>query len=147
MFQDRDIFGTATQSIDSKNRLVLPKFCGAEENDEVIVYQEEDFLSIYQKKYFLDSISKVNFLNNKSFDDFLTKKAIYDLKFARVLMQSRVDKYRRIQLSKEIVLKYSLIRISDQDVNNSVLLKGAWDHVNVFLDTEHMNRSLKLLKR
>ena len=50
MFHETELIDTKTETIDNKNRISLPEFTKAEENETLVLYKEDNFFSIYSKK-------------------------------------------------------------------------------------------------
>ena len=129
------IIGISEQALDNKNRIILPKFSNASKGDEVILFQEESYFSIYDIHYF---IQKIDFLKKSELLDlknFLVLKRKYDDIMSNVLTKCCVDGQRRILLPQLIVDYYQL--------NNSVVVRGAIDHINVFKSDRLFTKNLK----
>lgn len=124
MFGDIKMIGIAEQNLDEKNRIILPKFTNASKGDEVVLFQEKEYFSIYHLDYLiqkLDSLEKNELTDLKSF---LILKRKYDEIMLNIFSKSTVDGQKRIHLPQQVVDDYQL--------NNSVIVRGAIDHVNIF---------------
>ena len=124
MFGDIKMIGIAEQNQYEKNRIILPKFTNASKGDEVVLFQEKENFSIYHLDYLiqkLDSLEKNELTDLKSF---LILKRKYDEIMLNIFSKSTVDGQKLIPLPQQVVDDYQL--------NNSVIVRGAIDHVNIF---------------
>ncbi len=135
MFKTSNIFGTVKRSIDVKNSIIIPTFTDVDSGDYLVTYRDDSFYSIYELDYFLNLIPFCNKNELKDMKSFLENKKHLDYYFINVMSVNEVDNQKRILLPKEVVDAYGN--------GHQVILNGAWDHLNIFKDEDHMQRILK----
>ena len=144
MFRSDNLIGFSKVVMDEKNRIVVPSFTGASSGDELLLYGDDGYLSIYEKQYLLNCFS--NFCDMKSdlkLGFFDNKKCLDDI-FFNVLGSVTVDMQKRICLPQYII-DYYLFKQGNNNQNgsNHIIVKGAWNHINLYSDSI---KSRKLVK-
>ena len=124
MFGGDMIIGISEQSLDNKNRIILPKFTGASYEDELVLFQEEDNFSVYHMNYLIQKLGLLEKNELLDLKSFLVLKRRYDEIMSNVFAKCSVDRQKRILLPQLVVDYYQL--------SHSVIIRGAIDHVNVF---------------
>lgn len=135
MFKQSNIIGTVKRNIDEKDRIILPTFTDVDSGDYLVTYRDDSFYSIYALSYFLHLIPSCDKTELKNLKTFLENKRVLDNYFINVMSVNKVDDQKRILLPQEIV--------DDYGNGHQVILNGAWDHLNIFKDEDHMIRLLK----
>ena len=130
--------GVSLASMDSKNRITLPKSMIFNENDKVILLEDFNILSMYHEEYFMRVIEQLDKNELHEFKDFLILKRQYDTLLSNVLARGCIDKQRRILIPKLIADSYQL--------KDSVFICGAYDHINIFKDKETFQKSKNRVK-
>jgi len=119
MFGENIILGQAEASLDGKNRIILPKFTGAEEGDKLVIVDEIDFLSIYSEEVFTKQIELLEAELNQSQN--ITELRRNNLRllryYRRILKRVTCDKYHKINLG--------LVKNN----KNKIICIGAKDHL------------------
>ena len=132
MFYNENIIGVTQVVIDTRNRFIVPSFTGVSFGDELLLYGDNGFLSIYEKQCLLDCFYSLQ--SNKGIENFYQQKASYDSFFDGVLGSVVVDRQNRICLSQCVVDFYRLCHYDENNkkIAGPILVKGAWDHINIF---------------
>lgn len=89
MFGEKTMYGNAIVKADHSNRIFLPPFTYAQENDEVIVMQHDDYLEIESEESINLLIDDINKLINETDDEKTVK-----------LLRRKLDKLLMIIIKK-----------------------------------------------
>ena len=135
MFGETSIIGSKTISLDKKNRIIIPKFTGAEPKDRIITR-----LNFYQNKLFIESIEQYQ-ETSKQFEEFLksmqekgkisnTEKRQYQRYFYGVLS----NPYEELDSQRRMVLNCSIIK--NLKLFDSVFVIGRECHLELYPNEE-----------
>ena len=148
MFQCEDLFGTITNTIDYKNRIVVPSFTGVVPQNKLLLFQDNDFFSIYSYHYFIQKVKK-HYLGELEHANFLEEKHIIDAAYSHVLATVIVDLHNRIQIPKFVIDYYRLVQFDEMGkrLSSNVIVSGCNDHINVFRDRKTFDTFVRSKKR
>jgi division/cell wall cluster transcriptional repressor MraZ len=135
MFGSSIIVGSKTISLDKKNRIIIPKFTGAEPKDRIITR-----LNFYRNKLFIESIEQYQ-ETSKQFEEFLksmqekgkissTEKRQYQRYFYGVLS----NPYEELDSQRRMVLNCSIIK--NLKLYDSVFVIGRESHLELYSNEE-----------
>ena len=131
MFGEKIILGNAKCKVDTKGRILLPKFTYSEKDDEIVLSSDDNGIILLNNIVCLKR--RINELekNMSSESDERLIKSLND-KLERLYFScisvSKVDSQRRLIISVSTRMEY--------DINDSVILQGCKDHLKMFNSDE-----------
>lgn len=136
MFGEESLFFITTVKLDNKNRMSIPSKTKIEPHEKIILFDNEDYISIYSDSYvdkFCDNLVKARLKAISRNDTNEALKLNYQLKYYNlfILAKLKVDNQRRIVLSKNIKDRF--------EYQNSIILQGEYDHINIFRNEDEFN--------
>lgn len=137
MFGENGIFGKSYHTMDTKNRIILPKDTNREENDELGFYKENELtFRIYNLKTLKEKIEKYN--QQQDSDTKKYEQLINDITM-RIIATGNVDAQFRTSIPKVLVDEYKL--------EKSLIFHGGYDHLKIFKNEEMYNEYVKSLQK
>lgn len=127
MFGEKIILGNAKCKVDTKGRILLPKFTYSEKDDEIVLSSDDNGIILLNNIVCLKR--RINELekNMSSESDERLIKSLND-KLERLYFScisvSKVDSQRRLIIPVSTRMEY--------DINDSVILQGCKDHLKMF---------------
>ena len=99
MFGEESIYGQSIIHLDDKNRIILPKYTGAEKGDKLVIVRKKGYLSVEREDILDSKIKELERLCLKSVDSEKTK---YEIEFYKmcssILKKVTCDSQGRITL-------------------------------------------------
>lgn len=142
MFGEKIILGNAKCKVDTKGRILLPKFTYSEKDDEIVLSSDDNGIILLNNIVCLKR--RINELekNMSSESDERLIKSLND-KLERLYFScisvSKVDSQRRLIIPVSTRMEY--------DINDSVILQGCKDHLKMFNSDEAYNNYKMMLKQ
>ena len=137
MFGENGIFGKTYHTMDSKNRIILPKDTNREVNDVLAYYKENEFtFRIYNLKTIKKQIE--NYRKEQIYDIEKYEYLINDLTM-RIIATGSIDSQFRTTIPNIIMEEYKL--------GKSLIFHGGSDHLKIFKDEETYNQYVKSLQK
>ena len=141
MFGDNGIYGKSYHTMDTKNRIIIPKDTCVEEKEQMCFYKENEItFSIYSLKTIKKEILrlKTRIQRCKHEDIEKNQKVLNDF-IMRIIDYTHVDAQRRMVIPNAIVNEYKL--------EKSLIFHGGSDHLKIFKDEETYDKYVKSLKK
>lgn len=142
MFGENIILGNAKCKVDTKGRILLPKFTYSEKDDEIVLSSDDNGIILLNNIVCLKR--RINELekNMSSESDERLIKSLND-KLERLYFScisvSKVDSQRRLIISVSTRMEY--------DINDSVILQGCKDHLKMFNSDESYQNYKMMIKQ
>lgn len=142
MFGEKIILGNAKCKVDTKGRILLPKFTYSEKDDEIVLSSDDNGIILLNNIVCLKR--RINELekNMSSESDERLIKSLND-KLERLYFScisvSKVDSQRRLIIPVSTRMEY--------DINDSVILQGCKDHLKMFNSDESYQNYKMMLKQ
>lgn len=142
MFGEKIILGNAKCKVDTKGRILLPKFTYSEKDDEIVLSSDDNGIILLNNIVCLKR--RINELekNMSSESDERLIKSLND-KLERLYFScisvSKVDSQRRLIIPVSTRMEY--------DINNSVILQGCKDHLKMFNSDESYQNYKMMIKQ
>lgn len=142
MFGEKIILGNAKCKVDTKGRILLPKFTYSEKDDEIVFSSDDNGIILLNNIVCLKR--RINELekNMSSESDERLIKSLND-KLERLYFScisvSKVDSQRRIIIPVSTRMEY--------DINDSVILQGCKDHLKMFNSDESYQNYKMMIKQ
>lgn len=142
MFGEKIILGNAKCKVDTKGRILLPKFTYSEKDDEIVLSSDDNGIILLNNIVCLKR--RINELekNMSSESDERLIKSLNDklekLYFSCISV-SKVDSQRRLIIPVSTRMEY--------DINNSVILQGCKDHLKMFNSDESYQNYKMMIKQ
>lgn len=142
MFGEKIILGNAKCKVDTKGRILLPKFTYSEKDDEIVLSSDDNGIILLNNIVCLKR--KINELekNMSSESDERLIKSLND-KLERLYFScisvSKVDSQRRLIIPVSTRMEY--------DINDSVILQGCKDHLKMFNSDESYQNYKMMIKQ
>lgn len=142
MFGEKIILGNAKCKVDTKGRILLPKFTYSEKDDEIVL--SSDYNGIILLNNIVCLKRRINELekNMSSESDERLIKSLND-KLERLYFScisvSKVDSQRRLIIPVSTRMEY--------DINDSVILQGCKDHLKMFNSDESYQNYKMMIKQ
>ena len=99
MFGEKGIYGKSIIHVDDKNRIIMPKYTGAEAGDKLLIVKCDGYLALHRVEEFEEII--------KQKEKELSEKELLEF-FSSILKQSECDKQLRIPLGDAVECKAEL---------------------------------------
>lgn len=141
MFGEKIILGNAKCKVDTKGRILLPKFTYSEKDDEIVLSSDDNGIILLNNIVCLKR--RINELekNMSSESDERLIKSLND-KLERLYFScisvSKVDSQRRLIIPVSTRMEY--------DINDSVILQGCKDHLKMFNSDESYQNYKMMIK-
>lgn len=142
MFGEKIILGNAKCKVDTKGRILLPKFTYSEKDDEIVLSSDDNGIILLNNIVCLKR--RINELekNMSSESDERLIKSLND-KLERLYFScisvSKVDSQRRLIIPVSTRMEY--------DINDSVILQGCKDHLKMFNSDESYQNYKMIIKQ
>ncbi len=142
MFGEKIILGNAKCKVDTKGRILLPKFTYSEKDDEIVLSSDDNGIILLNNIVCLKR--RINELekNMSSESDERLIKSLNDklekLYFSCISV-SKVDSQRRLIIPVSTRMEY--------DINDSVILQGCKDHLKMFNSDESYQNYKMMIKQ
>ena len=142
MFGEKIILGNAKCKVDTKGRILLPKFTYSEKDDEIVLSSDDNGIILLNNIVCLKR--RINELekNMSSESDERLIKSLND-KLERLYFScisvSNVDSQRRLIIPVSTRMEY--------DINDSVILQGCKDHLKMFNSDESYQNYKMMIKQ
>lgn len=142
MFGEKIILGNAKCKVDTKGRILLPKFTYSEKDDEIVLSSDDNGIILLNNIVCLKR--RINELekNMSSESDERLIKSLND-KLERLYFScisvSKVDSQRRLIIPVSTRIEY--------DINDSVILQGCKDHLKMFNSDESYQNYKMMIKQ
>ncbi len=142
MFGEKIILGNAKCKVDTKGRILLPKFTYSEKDDEIVLSSDNNGIILLNNIVCLKR--RINELekNMSSESDERLIKSLND-KLERLYFScisvSKVDSQRRLIIPVSTRMEY--------DINDSVILQGCKDHLKMFNSDESYQNYKMMIKQ
>ncbi len=142
MFGENIILGNAKCKVDTKGRILLPKFTYSEKDDEIVLSSDDNGIILLNNIVCLKR--RINELekNMSSESDERLIKSLND-KLERLYFScisvSKVDSQRRLIIPVSTRMEY--------DINDSVILQGCKDHLKMFNSDESYQNYKMMIKQ
>lgn len=142
MFGEKIILGNTKCKVDTKGRILLPKFTYSEKDDEIVLSSDDNGIILLNNIVCLKR--RINELekNMSSESDERLIKSLND-KLERLYFScisvSKVDSQRRLIISVSTRMEY--------DINDSVILQGCKDHLKMFNSDESYQNYKMMIKQ
>lgn len=142
MFGEKIILGNAKCKVDTKGRILLPKFTYSEKDDEIVLSSDDNGIILLNNIVCLKR--RINELekNMSSESDERLIKSLNDklerLYFSCIFV-SKVDSQRRLIIPVSTRMEY--------DINDSVILQGCKDHLKMFNSDEPYQNYKMMIKQ
>lgn len=142
MFGEKIILGNAKCKVDTKGRILLPKFTYSEKDDEIVLSSDDNGIILLNNIVCLKR--RINELekNMSSESDERLIKSLND-KLERLYFScisvSKVDSQRRLIIPVSTRMEY--------DINDSVILQGCKDHLKMFNSDESYQNYKIMIKQ
>jgi len=142
MFGEKIILGNAKCKVDTKGRILLPKFTYSEKDDEIVLSSDDNGIILLNNIVCLKR--RINELekNMSSENDERLIKSLND-KLERLYFScisvSKVDSQRRLIIPVSTRMEY--------DINDSVILQGCKDHLKMFNSDESYQNYKMMIKQ
>lgn len=142
MFGEKIILGNAKCKVDTKGRILLPKFTYSEKDDEIVLSSDDNGIILLNNIVCLKR--RINELekNMSSESDERLIKSLND-KLERLYFScisvSKVDSQRRLIIPVSTRMEY--------DINDSVILQGCKDHLKIFNSDESYQNYKMMIKQ
>ncbi len=142
MFGEKIILGNAKCKVDTKGRILLPKFTYSEKDDEIVLSNDDNGIILLNNIVCLKR--RINELekNMSSESDERLIKSLND-KLERLYFScisvSKVDSQRRLIIPVSTRMEY--------DINDSVILQGCKDHLKMFNSDESYQNYKMMIKQ
>lgn len=142
MFGEKIILGNAKCKVDTKGRILLPKFTYSEKDDEIVLSSDDNGIILLNNIVCLKR--RINELekNMSSESDERLIKSLND-KLERLYFScisvSKVDSQRRLIIPVSTRMEY--------DINDSVILQGCKDHLKMFNSDESYQNYKMMIKQ
>lgn len=142
MFGEKIILGNAKCKVDTKGRILLPKFTYSEKDDEIVLSNDDNGIILLNNIVCLKR--RINELekNISSESDERLIKSLND-KLERLYFScisvSKVDSQRRLIIPVSTRMEY--------DINDSVILQGCKDHIKMFNSDESYQNYKMMIKQ
>lgn len=142
MFGENIILGNAKCKVDTKGRILLPKFTYSEKDDEIVLSSDDNGIILLNNIVCLKR--RINELekNMSSESDERLIKSLNDklekLYFSCISV-SKVDSQRRLIIPVSTRMEY--------DINDSVILQGCKDHLKMFNSDESYQNYKMMIKQ
>lgn len=142
MFGEKIILGNAKCKVDTKGRILLPKFTYSEKDDEIVLSSDDNGIILLNNIVCLKR--RINELekNISSESDERLIKSLND-KLERLYFScisvSKVDSQRRLIIPVSTRMEY--------DINDSVILQGCKDHLKMFNSDESYQNYKMMIKQ
>lgn len=142
MFGEKIILGNAKCKVDTKGRILLPKFTYSEKDDEIVLSSDDNGIILLNNIVCLKR--RINELekNMSSESDERLIKSLND-KLERLYFScisvSKVDSQRRLIVPVSTRMEY--------DINDSVILQGCKDHLKMFNSDESYQNYKMMIKQ
>ena len=141
MFGDNGIYGKSYHTMDTKNRVIIPKDTCVEDKEQMCFYKENEItFSIYSLKTIKKEILrlKTRIQRCKHEDIEKNQKVLNDF-IMRIIDYTHVDAQRRMVIPIDIVNEYKL--------EKNLIFHGGSDHLKIFKDEETYDKYVKSLKK
>lgn len=142
MFGEKIILGNAKCKVDTKGRILLPKFTYSEKDDEIVLSSDDNGIILLNNIVCLKR--RINELekNMSSESEERLIKSLND-KLERLYFScisvSKVDSQRRLIIPVSTRMEY--------DINDSVNLQGCKDHLKMFNSDESYQNYKMMIKQ
>lgn len=142
MFGEKIILGNAKCKVDTKGRILLPKFTYSEKDDEIVLSSDDNGIILLNNIVCLKR--RINELekNMSSESDERLIKSLND-KLERLYFScisvSKVDSQRRLIIPVSTRMEY--------DINDSIILQGCKDHLKMFNSDESYQNYKMMIKQ
>lgn len=142
MFGENIILGNAKCKVDTKGRILLPKFTYSEKDDEIVLSSDDNGIILLNNIVCLKR--RINELE-KNISSESAERLIKSLndKLERLYFScisvSKVDSQRRIIIPVSTRMEY--------DINDSVILQGCKDHLKMFNSDESYQNYKMMIKQ
>lgn len=142
MFGEKIILGNAKCKVDTKGRILLPKFTYSEKDDEIVLSSDDNGIILLNNIVCLKR--RINELekNMSSESDERLIKSLND-KLERLYFScisvSKVDSQRRLIIPVSTRMEY--------DINDLVILQGCKDHLKMFNSDESYQNYKMMIKQ
>lgn len=142
MFGEKIILGNAKCKVDTKGRILLPKFTYSEKDDEIVLSSDDNGIILLNNIVCLKR--RINELekNMSSESDERLIKSLND-KLERLYFScisvSKVDSQRRLIIPVSTRMEY--------DINDSVILQGCKDRLKMFNSDESYQNYKMMIKQ
>ena len=142
MFGEKIILGNAKCKVDTKGRILLPKFTYSEKDDEIVLSSDDNGIILLNNIVCLKR--RINELekNMSSESDERLIKSLND-KLERLYFScisvSKVDSQKRLIIPVSTRMEY--------DINDSVILQGCKDHLKMFNSDESYQNYKMMIKQ
>lgn len=142
MFGEKIILGNAKCKVDTKGRILLPKFTYSEKDDEIVLSSDDNGIILLNNIVCLKR--RINELekNMSSENDERLIKSLND-KLERLYFScisvSKVDSQRRLIIPVSTRMEY--------DINDAVILQGCKDHLKMFNSDESYQNYKMMIKQ
>lgn len=142
MFGEKIILGNAKCKVDTKGRILLPKFTYSKKDDEIVLSSDDNGIILLNNIVCLKR--RINELekNMSSESDERLIKSLND-KLERLYFScisvSKVDSQRRLIIPVSTRMEY--------DINDSVILQGCKDHLKMFNSDESYQNYKMMIKQ
>lgn len=138
MFGEDVILGYKNCKLDSKGRIILPKFTFATEDDEIGITRENNgYIGLYNYNILKHRIKdlKTESLSKKNEELIQYIESQLEEIFAKFITTSVVDTQRRLLIPKEL--------LDSQGFSENAILQGAYDHARLFTDEDRYNQYIR----
>lgn len=142
MFGEKIILGNAKCKVDTKGRILLPKFTYSEKDDEIVLSSDDNGIILLNNIVCLKR--RINELekNMSSESEERLIKSLND-KLERLYFScisvSKVDSQRRLIIPVSTRMEY--------DINDSVILQGCKEHLKMFNSDESYQNYKMMIKQ
>ncbi len=143
MFGSNVIKGTSFNKLDSKCRILLPKFTYAETGDSVVLCHDEKnrFIDVFSSEYYESKLEKYTSIADKTL---IADNAERVLKIRNKMLsdfqkKSSVDKRRRINIGSRLVEMFV--------EGETAVIVGMTNRVRIFATENDYNQYIKKLIR
>lgn len=142
MFGEKIILGNAKCKVDTKGRILLPKFTYSEKDDEIVLSSDDNGIILLNNLVCLKRrISELEKNMSSESDERLIKSLNDKLErlYFSCISVSKVDSQRRLIIPVSTRMEY--------DINDSVILQGCKDHLKMFNSDESYQNYKMMIKQ
>ena len=142
MFGEKIILGNAKCKVDTKGRILLPKFTYSEKDDEIVLSSDDNGIILLNNIVCLKR--RINELE-KNISNESDERLIMSLNnklesiYFSCISVSKVDRQRRLIIPMSIR--------TEHDISDSVILQGCGDHLKMFNSSESYENYKMMLKQ
>ena len=142
MFGEKIILGNAKCKVDTKGRILLPKFTYSEKDDEIVLSSDDNGIILLNNIVCLKRrINELEKNMSSESDERLIKSLNEKLErlYFSCISVSKVDSQRRLIIPVSTRIEY--------DINDSVILQGCKDHLKMFNSDESYQNYKMMIKQ